>query len=119
MPLLTVLPAGVTFPVHPGENILAAVHRAGHTYHFGCRRGGCAECKAWIVEGQITYERRVATSVLNDDERNRSVCLTCRAVPVDDVVIRLRDDDCLTCKSHLAWSIAERELKRLTDLPTN
>ena len=113
MPLLTVLPDAVEFAVHDGETILSAVRRSGYSYHYGCRRGGCAECKAEIVSGDIVYERRIASTVLSGDERTNGVCLTCRAVPITDVALRLRQDDRLECRSHLAYAIVQPDLARL------
>ncbi|TGD86037.1 2Fe-2S iron-sulfur cluster binding domain-containing protein [Mycolicibacterium sp. CH28] len=77
----------------PGEAILGALCRRGYSFKFGCRRGGCGVCKVHLVSGQVTYPKTVAESVLPEGDRAGGVCLTCRAVPVTDVVIRLGDDD--------------------------
>lgn len=77
----------------PGEAILSALGRRGYSYKFGCRRGGCGVCKVHLVSGQVAYPKVVAESVLPESDRADGVCLTCRAVPVTDVVIRLGDDD--------------------------
>lgn len=77
----------------PGEAILGALCRRGYSYKFGCRRGGCGVCKVHLVSGQVAYPKTVADSVLPESDRVGGVCLTCRAVPVTDVVIRLGDDD--------------------------
>lgn len=80
----------------PGEAILSALCRRGYSYKFGCRRGGCGVCKVQLISGEVTYPKVVAESVLPQHDRAQGVCLTCRAVPVTDVVIRLGDDDQLS-----------------------
>lgn len=101
MRTISVANADVTVSAKPGEPILAALARAGYSYRSGCRRGGCGFCKVEIVEGAVGYPVRVADTVLSPAERRDGVCLSCRAVPSTDVVIRLRDDDNLRCVAPL------------------
>jgi len=89
---VTMLPDGPTLTVSAGSTILGELERHGFSHRHGCRRGGCGMCKADIVSGSVTYHARVAPSVLTDDEKEAGTCLTCRAVPTSDVVLRLRDD---------------------------
>jgi ferredoxin len=77
----------------PGEPILGALCRRGYTYRFGCRRGGCGVCKVHLVSGQVAYPKAVAETVLSDSDRLSGLCLSCRAVPTTDVVIRLDAED--------------------------
>lgn len=77
----------------PGEAILGALCRRGYSFKFGCRRGGCGVCKVALIAGEVTYPKAVAETVLPQEERAEGVCLSCRAVPITDVVIRLGDDD--------------------------
>ena len=73
-------------PVKRGETILSAICRAGMTYNYGCRRGGCGICTATVRSGSTSYEgKTVAGSVLSAEKRAEGVVLTCRAVPVSDV----------------------------------
>jgi CDP-4-dehydro-6-deoxyglucose reductase len=112
MTTVTVQPDGVCVPVHKGESILDAVMRSGLSYRFGCRRGGCTECKVLLLSGEVTYHKRIAAQVLTDEERSSGVCLSCRAVPITDVRIRLREGDALNCRSQLMLDIAKAELAR-------
>ena len=41
----------------------------------------------------MRYERPVADSVLSDDERVEGICLSCRAVPLTNVVVELQEGD--------------------------
>jgi ferredoxin len=93
MPEVTILPDGVLVPANGDENLLAAATRAGLRYRYGCRRGGCGVCKLTLVFGEVRYERPVAESVLSDEERVQGICLSCRAVPVTDVVVELQEGD--------------------------
>jgi ferredoxin len=93
VPEVTVLPDRVTVPVAEGETVLAALGRAGLRYRIGCRRGGCGICKLHLVLGEVRYERPIADSVLSDEEKVEGVCLSCRAVPITDVVVELQDGD--------------------------
>jgi CDP-4-dehydro-6-deoxyglucose reductase len=100
---VTVLPDGVCLPGHPGETILDTVVRGGFRYPYDCRRGGCATCKVQLTSGRVVYPRRVAATVLCDEERAAGMCLTCRAVPDGDVVIRLQEGDRLRCVSPIRF----------------
>ncbi len=91
MAVLTVVPEAVTVALRPDETILEALQRAGYAYRVGCRRGGCGICKVDIVAGDVTYPRALADRVLSDEERAVGVCVSCRAVPVADITITLRN----------------------------
>jgi CDP-4-dehydro-6-deoxyglucose reductase len=109
---VTVLPDEVCLPAHDGETILDAVMRDGFTYRYGCRRGGCTTCKVTLVSGEVRYDKRIAQKVLSDEERSEGVCLSCRAIPETDVVIRLQEDDRLKCLSPYGLALAQQELAR-------
>jgi len=93
MPEVTVLPDGVRIGAADGETVLAALGRAGLRYRIGCRRGGCGICKLQLVLGEVRYERTIAESVLSDDEKVAGICLSCRAVPITNVIIELQEGD--------------------------
>ncbi|GAY18037.1 2Fe-2S iron-sulfur cluster-binding protein [Mycobacterium sp. shizuoka-1] len=97
MPAVSVEGYQVAVETRPGEPILAALCRRGYTHKFGCRRGGCGVCKVHLVSGLVTYPKTVAETVLPESDRDAGVCLSCRAVPVTDVIIRLGTDDQLLC----------------------
>jgi ferredoxin len=90
---VNVSPYDVTVQVRDGETILRAIVRSGYKYRYGCRRGGCGLCKVHLVLGEVTYERPIASNVLTDDERVSGICLSCRAVPLTNVVIELQEGD--------------------------
>ena len=90
---ITVLPDGLHVTAVGEETLLKALGRAGLRYRVGCKRGGCGICKVQLVLGEVAYERPVAATVLTDDERVDGICLSCRAVPLTDVVIELQEGD--------------------------
>src|SRR3954454_7171141 len=93
MPDVTILPDGVHLATLPDETLLRALSRAGLRYRVGCKRGGCGICKVQLALGEVRYERPIATSVLSDDERVEGICLSCRAVPLTNIVIELQEGD--------------------------
>jgi hypothetical protein len=46
-----------------------------------------------LALGEVRYERPIAASVLTDDERVAGICLSCRAVPITNIVIELQEGD--------------------------
>ena len=90
---VTILPDEVRVTAAEDETLLRALARAGLRYRVGCKRGGCGICKVQLMLGEVRYERPIATSVLTDDERVAGICLSCRAVPITNVVIELQEGD--------------------------
>jgi ferredoxin len=90
---VTVLPDGIHVSAGDGETVLAALGRAGLRYRIGCRRGGCGICKLQLLGGEVRYQRPVADSVLSDDDKVAGICLSCRAVPITNVLIELQEGD--------------------------
>ena len=90
---VTILPDGVRVTVGDDETLLRALSRAGLRYRVGCKRGGCGICKVQLKLGEVRYERPVADSVLTDDERVEGICVSCRAVPLTNIVIELQEGD--------------------------
>ena len=84
-------PYDVEVRVRDGETLLRAILRSGYKYRYGCRRGGCGFCKVHLVLGEVAYERPIDSRVLTDDEKVSGVCLSCRAVPLTDVVSELQE----------------------------
>ena len=93
MPEVTILPDGVHVDAREEETLLRALARAGLRYRVGCKRGGCGICKVQLKLGEVRYERPIADSVLSDDERVEGICLSCRAVPITNIVIELQEGD--------------------------
>lgn len=90
---VTIEPDGITARATADDTVLAALGRAGLRYRVGCRRGGCGICKVQLIVGEVRYERPIAASVLTNDERVAGICLSCRAVPITNIVIELQEGD--------------------------
>ena len=90
---ITVLTDGLHVTAVGEETLLKALGRAGLRYRVGCKRGGCGICKVQLKLGEVSYERPIAESVLSDDERVEGICLSCRAVPLTNIVIELQEGD--------------------------
>lgn len=90
---VTIMPDDIRVIVNEAETLLRALARAGLRYRVGCKRGGCGICKVQLLLGEVTYERPIAPQVLTDDERVEGVCLSCRAVPLTNIVIELQEGD--------------------------
>ena len=104
MTILRVLPDDERVLVKPGETILGALTASGFGYRVGCRRGGCGVCKVDLRCGTVRYDHRIAENVLNPAEIAGGTVLSCRAIPVGDLTIELRDEH-LRLKSRLLRSL--------------
>ena len=111
---MTILPDGVRVVAREDETLLRALARAGLRYRVGCKRGGCGICKVQLKLGEVRYERPIADSVLSDDERVEGICLSCRAVPITNIVIELQEGDRL--RRVLGFAVPELriELREVT-----
>lgn len=92
MPNLRIHPTGEEIYLEPGETVLSGLFKAGYAYTVGCRRGGCAICKVSVHDGDFSYNRPIADSVISEQERTDGTCLSCRAVPDSDLTIEMRDE---------------------------
>jgi ferredoxin len=105
---MTVQPTGTVITTLPDETIIGALVRSGYLIRVGCKRGGCGICKVHLLAGEVRYERPVAESVLSDDDKALGICLSCRAVPLTDVVIELQEGDKLRLMSPLLRKLAQK-----------
>lgn len=94
-PVVRILPADVEFRVEPGEVVVDAIRRHGYRTRYSCRRGGCGICKADLLTGTVSYCSPIAASVLSDSDRAAGQCLPCKAIPQEDITIRLSARDTL------------------------
>jgi len=93
VPDVTIHPTGEVIYLEPEETVLSGLYKAGYAYTIGCRRGGCGICKVDCLEGDFSYNRTIAESVVSEEERGDGTCLSCRAVPDTDITIELRDEN--------------------------
>lgn len=81
-------PGDHTFEVAAGESLLAAALRQGIGLPYGCRDGQCGSCATDLLQGEVTYPDG-EPEVLRGQGPN--TCLTCRAVPLTDLAIGVRE----------------------------
>ena len=116
---VTILPDDVRVTAADGETLLRALARAGLRYRVGCKRGGCGICKVQLILGEVRYERPVADSVLSDDERVEGICVSCRAVPITNIVIELQEGDRLRRVLGFAYPNSGKPPGRSVTRPTS
>lgn len=76
-----------------GETVLQALMnhyygREGRPAFNGCRRGGCASCKAELLSGDVDHSNVYSRAALPDAERTQRYILACQAYPRSDLAIR-------------------------------
>lgn len=79
-----------SFQCEADETILQSALRNGHLYPYGCQSGACGACKSKLISGTVKHRTRDA-EVLSDDERAEGWCLTCQAVPLEDIDIEVKE----------------------------
>lgn len=78
------------FQCEANETILQAALRNGHLYPYGCQSGACGACKSKVVSGTVKHRTR-DSEVLSDVELAEGWCLTCQAVPLEDIEIEVKE----------------------------
>jgi ferredoxin len=79
----------VSFPCTDGEDLLAGANAAGCRPRVVCARGGCGACRAVLVEGSVEHQGGVSKSKMEATEPGGAeFVLMCRAVPLEDTVLR-------------------------------
>ncbi|HEY8341982.1 MAG TPA: 2Fe-2S iron-sulfur cluster-binding protein [Calditerricola sp.] len=67
--------------------------REGRPGFYGCRRGGCAACKAELLSGEVEHSWVYSRAALTDEERAQRYILACQAYPRTDLVVRIPERD--------------------------
>ncbi|HQR04867.1 MAG: CDP-6-deoxy-delta-3,4-glucoseen reductase [Proteobacteria bacterium] len=87
---ITLQPSGHAFAAPADETILATADSAGLILPYGCRNGACGACKAQVVSGEIEpgeYQEKALSAA----ERAQGKALLCRARPLSDLVLEVRE----------------------------
>lgn len=87
-------PLGKEVTAKEEETVLDALRRQfygrdGQPFFPGCRRGGCAYCKAELLKGKVDHHMIYSRAALPDEERNKNFILTCQSRPLSDLTLRL------------------------------
>jgi CDP-4-dehydro-6-deoxyglucose reductase len=86
---VTLQPSGRTFPAPEGKTILEAGLEAGIALPYSCRAAVCYTCRARIRTGNIDHG--VVFGTLSDTDKKLGYALLCRAKPMGDVVVEVRE----------------------------
>lgn len=73
-----------TFEVDGNEYVLDAAESAGHEWPFYCRAGGCVDCAAKLLEGDL--EMDVNRRLTDAEVAEENLRLTCVATPTTETV---------------------------------
>ncbi len=76
-------PGGQTFPVRPGQTVLAAARAAGLRLPSLCRNGSCRACIAQLQAGEVRHQ--IEWPGLSADEKAEGWILPCVAEPLSDL----------------------------------
>ena len=87
---VTIQPSGHQFTVNEDETILEAALREGFALPYGCRNGACGACKGKVLSGLLDYGTHSLTA-LKDEEKIQGRALFCRAKPLSDMVIEVKE----------------------------
>ena len=87
---VSIQPSGHQFTVQDDETILEAALREGFALPYGCRNGACGACKGKVLAGQLDYGVHSANA-LKDEEKVRGLALFCRAKPLSDLSIEVKE----------------------------
>jgi CDP-4-dehydro-6-deoxyglucose reductase len=86
---VTLLPSGHRFAVPPGKSILEAGLEAGFALPYSCRAAACSTCRALIKAGAVDHG--VVFGTLSSEDKARGFALLCRAKPLSDLVVEVRE----------------------------
>jgi len=79
-------PSGHSFVCEPNESVLEAALRSGISLSYHCATGSCGECKAQVLEGEVSVHRHF-DFVIPEAEKIANTVLLCSVVAKSDLVI--------------------------------
>jgi CDP-4-dehydro-6-deoxyglucose reductase len=86
---VTLQPSGHSFPVPEGKTILEAGLEAGLALPYSCRAAVCSSCRGLIRMGHV--DLGVVFGTLSEEDKAQGFALLCRAKPLSDVVIEVKE----------------------------
>lgn len=88
--IVTIQPSGHQFEIEDDESILESALRQGFSLPYGCRNGGCGNCKGKILRGEIDYGP-IKPRVLNVDDEQEGIAVFCQAYAIEDLEIEVKE----------------------------
>lgn len=89
---VTLMPSGHAFEVPAGRSILLAAIDAGLGLPYSCKTGICRTCRGRVLAGEVDAGD-VHPDYLSASERAAGHALLCRAVPLTDCTVEVREID--------------------------
>ncbi len=86
---VNIQPSGHSFTVEENELILDAALKAGISFPYGCRGGGCWACRGTIIEGEVDYGD-FTPRFSEEDIANKSA-LFCVSTATTDLTIEMKE----------------------------
>ncbi|WMJ16244.1 2Fe-2S iron-sulfur cluster-binding protein [Geobacillus proteiniphilus] len=92
--IIRVEPYGKEVVGNKGETVLETLRthfygKDGQPSFQGCRRGGCAFCKAELLDGKVDHHDVYSHAALTDEDREKNLILTCQSRPLSNLTIYL------------------------------
>lgn len=87
---VTIQPSGHQISVNAGETVIDAALRQGIMIPYSCRGGTCGSCMGEVLSGEITYPDGLPPAI-TEAEAAEGKALFCRAQPLSDLEIRVRE----------------------------
>ncbi len=83
---ILIQPKGLSFEIHPNENILDAATRAGIRIRKSCENGVCEICRATLLAGTVNTPE----GSFNSDHPEVNPLLTCVSQAKSDLILELK-----------------------------
>ena len=87
---VTIAPSGHKFSCEPNESVLDAALRSGINLSYHCATGGCGECRARIVQGEVAIHRYF-DFVIPEAEKINNTVLLCSVTAKSDLVVEAQE----------------------------
>jgi CDP-4-dehydro-6-deoxyglucose reductase, E3 len=83
---ITVQPSGHSFWAEENDSILQAGLKAGYAMPYGCSNGTCGQCRARLINGEITTIKH-SDYPFNEQEKSQGFMLTCACAAASDELV--------------------------------
>lgn len=87
---VTLKPSNNVFSCEPNESVLDAALRSGVNLSYHCATGGCGECRAKVLSGEVSVHRHF-DFVIPESEKISNTVLLCSVTAKSDLVIEANE----------------------------
>ena len=86
--------SGKSFQSSGEESVLDGALSNGYNFPYGCQNGFCGQCKAVILNGEISYDG-VTPEAVSSEEEDANIALLCQCKAKSDLYIAVDELDSL------------------------